>query len=128
MAALAVFLDANALVPVSLADILLRTAEEGLLEPFWSAQVSDEAARAVKLSRPSADPVSIDRRFWQVSAAFPEAMVDTDGMDPSVYPSPHPSDQLVIAAAHRSLADVIVTRNLSHFPSCRPCVIAGFKP
>jgi hypothetical protein len=49
------FLDANALVPVALADTILRTAEAGLFAPVWSSRVFALAARAVS------DPVGVGR-------------------------------------------------------------------
>lgn len=43
-------------------------------------------------------------------------MIDTEGTNPKDYPSPDLEDRLVMAAAHRSPANIIVTRNLAHFP------------
>ncbi|MDR1431314.1 MAG: hypothetical protein LBI99_04260, partial [Propionibacteriaceae bacterium] len=40
----------------------------------------------------------------------------TAGLDPEDYPSKDPDDSLVIGAAHRSPADIIVPRNLVDFP------------
>ena len=116
MLALPVFLDANALMPISLADLLLRLTEEGLIEPFWSQHVLDSALRAAQRQRPDIDPAKLTQRFTAMKMAFPEAMIDTKGTNPAEYPSPDPEDQLVMAAAHRSPAHIIITRNLAHFP------------
>ena len=113
---LPVFIDANALMPISLADLLLRVAEEGLIEPFWSGNVLRGALAAAKRHRPDLDPTALDKHFAAMSRAFPDAMVDDAGAEPHDYPSPDPEDQLVIAAADRSPADVIITRNLRDFP------------
>ena len=112
----AIFLDANVLVPVSLTDLILRLTEAGLVEPFWSQRVLDEAIRAVKRRRPDLVPAGIDARFASMCRFFPDAMVDDGDVDPSEYPSPDANDRLVIGAAHRSPADTVVTRNLAHFP------------
>ena len=114
--ALPVFIDANALMPISLADLLLRVTEEGLIEPFWSEHVLHAALAAAKRHRPDLDPAALDKRFAAMRQAFPDAMVDDASAEPDGYPSPDPEDQLVMAAADRSPADVIITRNLRDFP------------
>jgi hypothetical protein len=111
-----VFVDANALVPISLTNLLLRLAEEGLIEPFWSRSVLDDARRWVKALRPEYPADKIDKRFRAMREAFPEAMIDTSGLDPEDYPSKDSGDRLVIGAAHRSPANLIITRNLADFP------------
>ena len=116
MTARPVFLDANVLVPVSLTDLLLRLAELGLLEPFWSPRVLADATKAVQTRRPDLNPAAVRRRFASMAAAFPDAMVGEDGLDLTDYSSPDPDGRLVIGAAHRSPARTIITRNLPHFP------------
>lgn len=49
-------LDANVLVPVALADVLLGAAEAGLYRPLWSARILDEVRAAVVRVRPHLDP------------------------------------------------------------------------
>ena len=115
MTARPVFLDANVLVPVSLTDLLLRLAEAGLLEPFWSPRVLADAMRAVQSRRPDLDPGAVRRRFASMARAFPDAMVGEDGLDLADSSSPDLDDRLVIGAAHRSPASTIITRNLAHF-------------
>jgi hypothetical protein len=114
--ALPVFIDANALVPISITDLLLRVADKGLIEPFWCQQVLDEACRWAKALRPDVPPARIEARFAAMREAFPEAMTDTAGIDPEQYPSKDLDDRLIIGAAHRSPANLIVTRNLADFP------------
>ncbi|MDR0991258.1 MAG: PIN domain-containing protein [Propionibacteriaceae bacterium] len=116
MSAIPVFLDANTLMPISLADLLLRLAEEGLIEPFWSQHVLDGALRAVLRHRTDLDSAKVSSRFDAMRGAFPSAMIATDGLNPDDYESPDSEDQWVIAAAIRSPAKTIVTRNLVHFP------------
>lgn len=47
MARYAVVLDACVLVPVALADTLLRVAERELYPPLWSSRIVDEAIDAI---------------------------------------------------------------------------------
>src|SRR5882672_11412300 len=68
-------LDACVLVPMALCDTLLRLAEEpAMYQPFWSEQIMQEMAKALKLKlhRTAAD---IAYRRQQMNAAFPEAMI-----------------------------------------------------
>ena len=54
MARYAVVLDACVLVPVALADTLLRIAERELYRPLWSEQILTEAFSAIAEVHPSA--------------------------------------------------------------------------
>lgn len=56
------FLDACVMVPVSLCDTLLRTAEHDLYRPTWSPTVLDETRRAVLAIHPELSPARIDTR------------------------------------------------------------------
>lgn len=52
----AVVLDACVLVPVALADTLLRLAERDLYRPLWSAQITIEAQDAISEIHPDITP------------------------------------------------------------------------
>lgn len=52
MARFSVFLDACVLVPIVLADTLLRIAEADLYRPLWSARVLDEMVFAIEHVHP----------------------------------------------------------------------------
>ena len=54
MARYSVFLDACVLVPIALADTLLRLAEAGLYRPLWSDRVLDEMGRRDRNDSPGA--------------------------------------------------------------------------
>ncbi|MGO8960975.1 MAG: hypothetical protein ACLQFR_26940 [Streptosporangiaceae bacterium] len=43
----AAVLDACSLVPIALADTLLRVAEKGLYRPLWSERILAEAQQAI---------------------------------------------------------------------------------
>jgi hypothetical protein len=53
-------LDACALVPIALADTLLRIAEKGLYRPLWSDRILTEAQEAIEEIHPGID---VTKRF-----------------------------------------------------------------
>ncbi|MDR0592695.1 MAG: PIN domain-containing protein [Bifidobacteriaceae bacterium] len=110
------FLDANALVPVALADTILRAAEEGLFAPKWSEKVEGEAKEAIASIHPDLSPSRIESRFKAMNSAFPDACVH--GWEPLVgqIALPDADDRHVVAAAWLSRADAIVTANMADFP------------
>ncbi|MDR2252593.1 MAG: PIN domain-containing protein [Bifidobacteriaceae bacterium] len=111
-----VVLDANALVPMALADTLMRAAERGLFVPLWSERIMGEARRAVLRVHPGLSPTQVDARLSAMRETFPEASVA--GWEPLVatIELPDPLDRHVVAAAVRARADAIVTANLADFP------------
>jgi hypothetical protein len=56
----AAVLDACVLVPVVLADTLLRVAEKGLYRPVWSERILAEAREAIEEIHPGID---VHKRF-----------------------------------------------------------------
>ncbi|MFV0462922.1 MAG: PIN domain-containing protein [Nostocoides sp.] len=123
-----VVLDACVLVPINLASPLLTLAERDLLEPRWSAEILDEASRALITKIGLRQEAAIRRRD-AMELAFPEAEVavfevHVEGLEC------HPKDRHVLAAAIASDADVIVTFNLRDFPdaACEPHGIVAMDP
>lgn len=109
-------LDACVLVPVALADTLLRLAEHGLYRPLWSERILDETTSAIERVHPDLADGRARRRATAMTAAFPDALVT--GWEPLVdgITLPDPDDRHVVAAAVRGRADAIVTANLRDFP------------
>jgi predicted nucleic acid-binding protein len=108
------FLDACVLVPIRLADLLLRLAEAGTYRLLWSGQVLDEVERNLpKLGVPEANA---RRRVTLMRQTFPDALVTGyESLIESM--TNHPKDRHVLAAAVRGDAAVIVTANIKDFPS-----------
>lgn len=110
-----VILDACALAPANLCELLLRLAETPrLYNPQWSEDILIEVRRTQieKLNWPEklAD-------FWQqeVRQSFPEALVT--GYEPLVEVCKiNEKDRHVLAAAIKARAELIVTTNIRHFP------------
>lgn len=104
-------LDACVLYPNALRDTLLRIAEDGVYQPLWSEKILDELHGVLERKGRRADYV-----VQCIREAFPEAMVSGwESLEGSV--TNDPKDRHVLAAAIRGHADVIVTANLSDFPS-----------
>lgn len=109
-------LDACVLVPVTLADTLLRLAENGLFRPLWSTQILNETASAIETVHPNLTPEAARKRMDQMNQAFPDACVVSCAMNPISATLPDPKDIHVLAAAIAGRADAIVTNNLKDFP------------
>jgi predicted nucleic acid-binding protein len=118
-----VILDACVLIPMPLADTLLRLAETPRLYlPKWSQSIMDEVTRNLiaKWDLPAAKAA---RREAELRRHFPEAWVE--GFEPLVAEMKNdPGDRHVLAAAVHSHSELIVTYNRRHFP---PDSIQGWK-
>jgi hypothetical protein len=107
-------LDACVLVPIALADTLLRVAEKGLYRPLWSEQILTEAQEATEEIHPGIDA---GKRFASMREAFDDAMV-TGWKDLQHGISlPDEDDRHVVAAAIRGAAQGIITANVRDFPA-----------
>jgi predicted nucleic acid-binding protein len=108
-----VVLDASVLFPLALCDTLLRAAEAGFYQPYWSGQILAELERALVRER-ACTAAGARRRVSAMRDCFPEALVTgfehlTGAMRND------PDDRHVAAAAISAGAQVIVTSNLKHF-------------
>ncbi|WP_166353044.1 PIN domain-containing protein [Phytoactinopolyspora limicola] len=117
MSRFVVVLDACVLVPISLADTLLRIAEVELYRPVWSQKILDEVRTAVLEIHPDEDPGRVDARLHSMNDTFEDACVA--GWEPLVegINLPDENDRHVVAAALRGHAEVIVTNNVRDFPA-----------
>jgi len=112
----AAVLDACVLVPIALADTLLRIAERELYRPLWSDRILAEAADAVLGVHSDIPPERVDKRFALMHETFEDARVEGwEGLETTIT-LPDPDDRHVVAAALRGRADSIVTANLQHYP------------
>lgn len=114
MARYTAVLDACVLVPIALADTLLRVAEKGLYRPLWSDRILAEAQDAIEEIHPVIDA---GKRFTSMREAFDDALVTGwEELQPGIH-LPDEDDRHVVAAAIRGGADAIVTANLADFPA-----------
>jgi predicted nucleic acid-binding protein len=108
-----VVLDANVLFPFTLRDTLLRAAEAGAYQLYWSEAILEEVRRNLVATRTTDDERAV-RVVTVMSDAFPEALVT--GHEPLIGSMKnHPKDRHVTAAAVKAGAQVIVTSNLKDF-------------
>ncbi|WP_288831393.1 PIN domain-containing protein [uncultured Corynebacterium sp.] len=95
-------LDACVLVPISLADTLLRLAEIGLYRPLWSDRILDEVTAAIESVHPDLKGGGKARaRARTMDAAFEDASVTGWEDLISAITLPDPNDRHVVAAALR---------------------------
>ncbi len=110
-----VLLDACVLLPMPLADTLLRMAESPRLYlPKWSKDILAEVSRNLtgKWNKTTAQA---RRRENALRLHFPEALIE--GYEALVDAKPiHPKDRHVLAAAVSSGTKLIVTYNAKDFP------------
>jgi predicted nucleic acid-binding protein len=108
-------LDACVLIPMPLADTLLRMAEHPrLYRPFWSERIMGEVTSNL-VGKWKHSPEKASRRASKIGEAFPEASVE--GYEPLIQAvNNHPKDRHVLAAAICSKANLIVTYNKKDFP------------
>jgi predicted nucleic acid-binding protein len=111
-----VVLDACVLIPMPLADTLLRMAEAPRLYlPQWSQRIMDEVTRNL-IAKWDMAPEKARQREEELRRHFPEAWVE--GYEPLIEAMTNdPGDRHVLAAAVRSHSDLIVTYNRRHFPA-----------
>lgn len=117
MAIYAAVLDACVLVPISLADVLLRTAEKQLFRPIWSQRILDETRSAILAVHPDIHASLVERRLWHMNETFPGALVTNFDRLEIGLNLPDADDNHVLAAGLRGHAHAIVTANLKHFPA-----------
>jgi len=109
-------LDACVLLPMPLADTLLRMAETPRLYlPKWSDHIITEVSRNLMGPRWNKSPEQAKRREDALRLHFPEAWVE--GFDPLIdLMTNDPKDRHVLAAAVSSGTKLIVTYNSKDFP------------
>lgn len=117
MARYSAFLDACVMVPIALADTLLRLAEAELYRPLWSDRVLDEVVDAIEAIHPDLPPGSARSRTDAMQAAFADACVTVWENLVAGISLPDADDRHVVAAALQGRADMIVTANLQDFPT-----------
>jgi hypothetical protein len=128
MTARGAVLDANVLIPAALCDTLLRLANTGIYDLFWSADILEEVERNLVVDG-FMDEDHARRRVMAMRAAFPQAMVEGYlDLIPTLTNSA--KDRHVLAAGGKAGTPVIVTSNLSDFPpdALAPFGITAYSP
>lgn len=112
----AVIYDANVLYPNTLRDLLIRIAQSGTVQAKWTNAILDEMVAALSRNRPDIPAEKLSRLRELMNRAVRDCLVS--GYEPLIegLKLPDPDDRHVLAAAIKAGAQVIVTRNLRHFP------------
>ena len=117
MATLGAFFDANVLYPSGLRNFLMHLALTGIFRAHWSAEVHDEWIRNLLKNRPDITRDKLERTRRLMDQAAPDALVSGYESLMESLELPDRDDRHVLAAAIRCGASVIVTLNLSDFPT-----------
>ncbi len=110
------FLDASALYPALLRNILMHFALRDLFRAFWSEHVQDEWTRAVLRNYPHLPPAQVERTRRLMDENIDDANVIGYEHLIKTITLPDADDRHVMAAAIYCGADIIVTANLRDFP------------
>lgn len=116
LVAIGAFYDANVLYPSELRNLLMHLALTGLVRARWSADVHEEWISSLLKDRRDLTREKLERTRMLMDQHAEDALVTGyEDLIPGLQ-LPDPDDRHVLAAAIRSEADVIVTRNLRDFP------------
>ena len=108
-------LDANALFPMALCDLLMRAALKGIYRAYWNQVILDETERNLVIQG-RATPEGARRRCSNMQRALPDALVLGYEVHIPLMTN-DAKDRHVLATAVHVGASVIVTHNLRHFPA-----------
>jgi predicted nucleic acid-binding protein len=115
VALLRVFVDSNELFPFTIMDLILTLAEDQLFEFVWSEELLDEWERVIvregQRTQESARSVAST-----VRESFKDGRIDPTDYRDKEWPELPDLDDRVHGAAATSGADVLLTRDLGHFP------------
>ena len=111
-------LDACVLYPVTIANILMELAWQGLYAAKWTKEIDQEWVNALKRDRPDLSDEKIRYRLDNMHRAIPDWEIPISRykkLIPIIH-MPDKNDRHVLAAAITGHADCIVTKNTKDFP------------
>lgn len=110
-----VLVDTCVLLPISLADLMLRLSEAKTYRVLWSDDILTELERNLVRKR-NLNPVAARKRVDMMRTHFPDALVeDYQGLAGAM--TCDQKDRHVLAAAVRANAELLVTFNTKDFPA-----------
>ena len=116
MARFTALIDANVLYSMVITDLIMEVARADIFRPLWSDAIHDEWIRNVLEKRPDQDRDKLDRRKAAMDLAMPDACLIGYEHLIDALTLADKDDRHLLAAAIAGGADVIVTKNLKHFP------------
>ena len=117
MSSFVVVYDACVFHPAALRDLLIRVARAGLVRARWTERILDECFRSILERRPDLTAERLRRTRELMIEAVPDCIVNDYEQLVGKLGLPDPDDEHVLAAAIKAGAQVIVTANLSDFPT-----------
>lgn len=109
--------DANILYPAPLRDLFIRVAQAGRVRARWTETIHEEGIRNVLKDNPRLSAERLARTRTLMNEAVRDCLVTGYEDLIASLSLPDPDDRHVLAAAIRAGADVIVTYNLTDFPT-----------
>jgi len=109
--------DASVLYSANLRDLLVRLAQDDLVQPLWTERILDEMVWAVLRNRPDLNPDRLLRTKTRMHTTLPDSLVTGHENLIESLVLPDPDDRHVLAAAIRSDSTIIVTDNVKDFPA-----------
>lgn len=109
--------DACVLYPAPLRDLLLHLARSGTFRARWTERIHDEWIRNLSANRTDLQLAALQRTRQLMDKAVPDCLITGYEDIEATLQLPDPDDRHVLAAAICGRADVIVTFNLSDFPT-----------
>lgn len=110
-------LDACTLYPPALRDLLMWLATARAYQPRWSEEIHAEWMRNVLANRSDVSSEQLERTRQLMDGIDPECLVTEYERHIPMLSLPDADDRHVLAAAIEAQAAVIVTYNLSDFPT-----------
>lgn len=117
MSAVVAVIDANVLYRSTVRDLLIRLAISGLIQAKWSDRILDETFHNLVKNRPDLDPAKLARTRMLMNKAVRDVLVDGYEAIEATLTLPDVDDKHVLAAAIKANADIIITDNVSDFPT-----------
>jgi hypothetical protein len=112
-----VLYDACVLYAAPLRDLLMQLALTDLYQARWTEQIHEEWIRNVLANHPEIQPASLARCRQLMNEHVADCLVEGyEALIPTLE-LPDPDDRHVLAAAIHAEAQVVLTFNLSDFPS-----------
>jgi hypothetical protein len=109
-------IDACILYSAPLRDLIVRTAQAGLLQARWTDEIHEEWIRNLLKNNPRVSRERLERTRSLMDDAVRDCLVAGYSTFIPSLTLPGPDDRHVLAAAIQGNAGVIVTFNLSDFP------------
>lgn len=111
-------LDACVLYPVTIANILMELAWQGIYTAKWTEDIDREWVNSLKRDKPELTDEKIKYRLDHMHKAIPDWQIPNSKYQ-KLIPAlnlPDQNDRHVLAAAIAGHADCIVTKNIKDFP------------